>query len=266
LKNKTISILGCGWLGTPLAEYFIKTGYHIRGSTTSVDRINELSSKGIEPFIVDINKTDSISKQFLNSKYFIASITSKSAEGFKNLIKAIEKSTIQNIIFVSATSVYKKSNRVITEDMTSELIDSPLLEIEKLFLQNSSFTTTILRFAGLFGYERKPGNFFRPGKFLSDPEAYVNLIHRDDCIRIIEQVIVQDAWNEIFNCCVATHPTKREFYTKAATDIGRSPPEFSDSGRSDYKIINNEKLKKRLNYTFKYNDLMKLPENIKGCE
>ena len=58
--------------------------------------------------------------------------------------------------------------------------ESPLLEIENLFLNNFHFKTTIIRFAGLFGYNRKPGNFFKDGKIIPDPKGFVNMIHQDD--------------------------------------------------------------------------------------
>lgn len=29
---KTISILGCGWLGLPLGQHLVQQGYHIKGS------------------------------------------------------------------------------------------------------------------------------------------------------------------------------------------------------------------------------------------
>lgn len=262
MKDKTISILGSGWLGKPLAEHFIKNDYKVKVSTTSKNKLNELASAGIEAYLLDIDNTTSESKQFFESDYLVICITSKSVHGFQNLINFVEGSTIDNVIFISSTSVYKKVNKTITEDSLTDLSTSPLIEIEKLFIQNKSFRTTVLRFAGLFGYERNPANFFRHGKIVSDPEGFVNLIHRDDCTKIIEQIIEQNIWEEIFNCCTDSHPTKREFYTKTAIDMGKLPPKFDENGCSDYKIISNEKLAKQLNYSFIHNDLMNLPKNI----
>ena len=48
--NKNISIIGCGWLGFPLAKHLIRLGYHIKGSTTSKDKLTKLESEGIEAF------------------------------------------------------------------------------------------------------------------------------------------------------------------------------------------------------------------------
>ncbi|MFT5748934.1 MAG: NAD dependent epimerase/dehydratase family enzyme, partial [Ancylomarina sp.] len=90
-------------------------------------------------------------------------------------------------------------------------------------------------------------------------DAPVNLIHRDDCIQIINEVINQDVWNEIFNCTADTHPSKKEFYTKAAERIGVPLPIFDEEegSHSSFKLITNDKLKRRLNYEFIHPDLMK---------
>jgi len=47
-----ISILGCGWLGLPLAEHFRDAGYSVKGSTTSDDKIELLKGKQIAPFLI----------------------------------------------------------------------------------------------------------------------------------------------------------------------------------------------------------------------
>ena len=72
----------------------------------------------------------------------------------------------------------------------------------------------------------------------------MNLIHRDDCIGIISQIVKQKVWGDLFNCVADTHPSKRQFYTQAAHFIGEKEPEFSASTTTSFKIINNQKVKK----------------------
>ena len=43
-----ISILGCGWLGLPLAKHFIAQGYTVKGSTTRAERLGELEAAGVQ--------------------------------------------------------------------------------------------------------------------------------------------------------------------------------------------------------------------------
>ena len=136
--------------------------------------------------------------------------------------------------------------------------DHPLVVIEGLFTQNGNFDSTILRFAGLVGYDRHPGRFFRGGKKIANPDSGVNLIHRDDCINIIERIVVGDIWGETFNACADTHPGKREFYTRAARQLRAPAPVFDETGVNSFKLIDNRKLKQVLGYEFIHPDLMAL--------
>jgi len=252
--NKRISILGCGWLGQELAINLINKGYEVYGSTTSNSKINELTKNRIKPFLIDISKTNVDIQDFLSTDVLIIAITSKSIEDIKNLIKNIEESEVKKVIFISSTSVYPFTNGIVTEEAATS--NSPLAEIEKLFIANSSFKTTLIRFGGLFGYDRKPGKFIKQNSLVENPEGYINLIHRDDCIEIIEQIILKNIWNEILNACADSHPKRRDFYTKETQKIGNYAVVFNEKSDNKFKIINSQKLKTLLNYEFKYADLM----------
>lgn len=250
--------MGSGWLGLPLGEHFVLMGHHVKASTTSESRLSELSSLKVEPFLVDIGKLSSNLQTFLQANVLIINIPSKNVDGFINLIKEIEKSEIENILFVSSTSVYQDMNKTISESDGEESTTSPFFIIENLFRNSKKFNTTIVRFGGLIGYSRHPGRFFSKGRLVHNPDSHVNLIHRDDCIEIISRIIEKEVWGEVFNCCADTHPTKREFYTQAAKSIGLPAPDFKNSGTKSFKIISNEKVKRILKYEFLHPDLIKI--------
>ena len=44
----SISILGCGWLGKPLAVSFLEDGFSVKGSTTSEEKIDILEDLEID--------------------------------------------------------------------------------------------------------------------------------------------------------------------------------------------------------------------------
>ncbi|MFD1292925.1 NAD(P)-binding domain-containing protein [Lutibacter holmesii] len=255
--NTTISIFGCGWLGKPLAINLVNKGFLVKGSTTSKEKLKELQSNKIQPFLCTLKELPTNILEFLNAEILIVNIPSKNVAGFKNLISFIEKSNIQKVLFISSTSVFASAKEIITE--TTTLKNCPLKEIEELFQNNTHFKTTILRFAGLLGYQRKPGNWFKNGKIIPNPEGVVNMIHQDDCIEIIKQVIVQNCWNNTFNACADTHPKRRDFYTKSFLEVGREKPIFNENDEKSMKIIGNEKIKTTLKFKFKYPNLMQLP-------
>ncbi len=258
MKRK-ISILGCGWLGKPLALSLIEQGYQIKGSTTSVAKLDEFQEMGISPFLINLDSLTHNILAFLDSEILIVALPSKDLEGFRNLISHIENSSLKKIIFISSTSVYGNSDEMITEE--TETLPSALTAIEMLFKNSSYFETTIIRFAGLFGYNRKPGNFFKNGRKIPNPDGFVNMIHQDDCIQLIEKVIKKNAWNQIFNGCADTHPTRREFYTKSTLDIELELPDFEENTEIQQKIISNKKSKELLGFEYKYGDLLRLDYN-----
>lgn len=261
--SKTVSVLGCGWLGFALSRQLLSLGYRVKGSTRSVGKIKLLADAGIEPFIVDLGSVDQNLGDLLQSHILIVDITSKDIDHFRKLLRAIENSPVEKVLFISSTSVYPANNKIVSEESETEFPLNPLVEIEKLFMRCNAIKTTIVRFAGLFGYDRKPGNFFRSGKIVSDPDAFVNMIHRDDCIALLATILEQDVWGEVFNACADSHPTKREFYTKAAEDIGTLPPTFSIHSKAPYKIVNNNKMKEQLGFICTFNDLMSI--NFASC-
>ncbi len=253
-----ISILGCGWLGLPLASYLVNMGIVVKGSVTSLDKLEKLISKNIIPYIVDINTEGNDLSDFLHSEILIISIPSNFFNNFKSLIGHIEVSKIKKVLFISSTSVYSNSNQIVTEE--TQVKDSLLSEIEILFRSSPLFETSIIRFGGLFGYDRKPGNFITKVKKIENPEGFVNLIHRDDCIQIIHQIVINDIWGEIFNACADTHPSRRDFYTKENLKLGREELIFNENALNSYKIISSNKLKSMLGFTFKYSDLLNYHE------
>ena len=54
----TLSILGCGWLGLPLAARFSAKAYRVSGSTTSPQKISLLEHEGITPYLIDLSAAD----------------------------------------------------------------------------------------------------------------------------------------------------------------------------------------------------------------
>ncbi len=246
-------------MGNPLAEHFANRDYAVSLSTRSPDKLDSLVRDNVTPYIVDIDNISHDCADFLRSDTLIINITSKTIESYQQLIAQIERSPIKQLIFVSSSSVYNTTNDIVTEDSSNENANSLLFQIETLFRANHHFQTTILRLSGLVGYARHPGNFFANGKRIQHADAPVNLIHRDDCIGIIDAIIQQHKWDEVFNACADTHPTKRHFYSHARALLGLPAPSFADITESEFKIVSNKKVKQLLNYQFIYPDLMTIP-------
>ncbi len=265
---KSISILGCGWLGWPLARRLVQQGYSVKGSTTSVGKLKALQEDGIVPFLIELaegNDQKALS-QFLQSDLLIINYPpgirkngiEQFHDSFNRLLTKLKDSEVREIIFVSSTSVYPNTNRLVDENETQAPDTASgiaLLQAEKQLIGLGNQSSTILRMAGLIGYDRQPGRFFAGKKGLANSHEVVNLIHRDDCLRIIEAIISKGTISGVFNCCSDTHPLKHEFYKKAAEIVGLEAPIFEQDSSAKYKIVANQKLKKELNYEYLYGDL-----------
>ena len=259
-----ISILGCGWLGLPLAKALLSKGFSVKGSTTSDEKLAVLKNVGIEPFLIALseNITSGNLNGFLeNSKILIIDVPPKlrgsGTENFvskiKNVIPFIEKSSVKNVLFISSTSVYNDDDAFVTE----ETIAKPdteggkqLLETEQLLQSNIHFKTTVLRFGGLIGEDRHPIKFLAGRENLDNPDAPINLIHQEDCIGIILKIIANDSWNETFNAVAPSHPTRELYYTQKALELDLALPKFNHKNPSIGKTILSSKIETVLNYTF----------------
>lgn len=264
-----ISILGCGWLGMPLAKALIEKKSKIKGSTTSKEKKAILKSAKIQPFIIAL-ETDKIEgniTSFLEkSSILIIDIPPKlrkeNADSFvtkiKLLIPHIEHSSIEKVLFISSTAVYGKSNLegIVTEKTETEPdteSGKQLIEVEQLLQNNENFKTTILRFGGLIGEDRNPVTTLVK-KQNTDGDAPVNLIDQKDCIAIILEIINQNCWGEIFNAVAPLHPTREEYYTQKAAELGLPKPQFTSEKTMSYKIISSARLEHILDYNFKESD------------
>lgn len=267
LNNQRISLLGSGWLGLPLAKELQQLSYSIKVSTRSLNKQALLESDGLTSCLYDIESTLN-NDELLETDILIINITSKIVSDYERLISCIERSPISRVLFISSTSVYQDSETPESAEVCEldehKLKSCPLLDIENLFLNNSNFQTSIIRFAGLIGYQRHPGRFFiqkqEDGslfcKPIRNPEARVNMIHRDDCIGMIKALIQQECWGEIFNGCSSHHPTRREFYSAAIEDSANIQATFIEDEIKSYKTINNRKLIDKLNYQYQIEDLL----------
>ncbi len=260
---KTISILGCGWLGFKLAKYFVQNNFCVNGSTTSTGKLKLLTDNGIDAYIVaaEPGLNNGIEK-FFEADILVINIPPAGGDNkieyharqIDSIKTAVIQSKIKKVLFVSSTSVYNENNNTVieTDAVNPESVSGKvLLAAENILFNNTEFKTTIIRFGGLIGADRNAGKFFAGRTNISGSGAPVNLIHLDDCIQIIFQIVKQNIWGEIFNAVADGHPTKKEFYTKAAQSLNLEPPEFNDDTIS-YKIVDSSKLKQTLSYKFIY--------------
>ncbi|HSI91812.1 MAG TPA: hypothetical protein VK927_11895, partial [Adhaeribacter sp.] len=147
---KKISILGCGWLGLPLAKTQVKLGHQVKGSTTTAGKLPILAEDGIQPFLLDLNELLSGAGQqdFFCSEILVINVPPKRKSGNNyrqqmiNLAEHLRHTEIRKILLVSSTSVYAPSEAVITEESAlDENGAADLIAVENLFRNVKNWQT-----------------------------------------------------------------------------------------------------------------------------
>jgi len=257
-----ISILGCGWYGTALAKTLVNAGYHVKGSTTSPQKLEALGAEGIAPYLVNFLPGDeNYDAGFFNCDVLLIAIPpkSKSGEGanyiykIQRIISTAKQQGVKDAIFISSTGVYADLNNEVNENIAPQPNTEAgkiLLAAEDLFRADTSFKTTIIRFAGLIGPGRDPGRFFAGKKDIPNGRAPVNLIHLDDCIGLSMAIIDMQIYGYLFNACSPDHPARAAFYTQASINSGMETPIFI-SELKEWKIVKSTNVEPILGYRFK---------------
>ena len=242
MREKQVSILGCGWLGLPLAKHLIAKGWEVKGTTTSSEKINTLETEGITAYKIELHQ-DKISgdiQGFLeNSELLIISIPpglrrqphSNFVEKIKILTAIISASKVKNLIYISSTGVFQDEVAFPTyteqhQFSADYFAENQLLQVEHVLQNLGGVNTTILRFGGLVGKERHPVKFLSGRTGLKNPEAPVNLIHLDNCMLLISEIIQQGKYGNVFHGVEDILLSKEVYYKQKAEELDLPIPEF----------------------------------------
>ncbi len=266
INKKTISILGCGWFGLELAKALVQQGYKVKGSSTTVEKLNLLSTHHIQPFLVNISKDGAnYDPDFFKSDLLFICIPPKRSTAeqsdfygkIEQIVNAVKANHITQVIFISSTAVYGDTNEEVTElsiPKPETASGKAMLQTEQLLKDQKTFTSTIIRFAGLVGPLRHPGRFFAGKTAIPNGKAPINLIHLSDCIGLSLAILDNEAFGHTFNACAPDHPEKQNFYTQATINAALSPPIFKD------ELLNWKKISTThtnlLNYNYLVNNWM----------
>jgi nucleoside-diphosphate-sugar epimerase len=255
----TISILGCGWLGKPLAVAFLAKNMKVKGSTTTQEKIQTLENSGIKAFQIAFQPEFKGDPAFFESELLVINIPPKAkalGEEYHltqvvNILKECEKSKkIQKIIFVSSTSVYPNIEKEMKEkdaDSNHFLVKAENLLID--FSKKYKKDFLIVRFGGLMGMDRNPCKYFT-SETASD-FTKVNYIHQNDAVGSILSLIDENIVNATFNIVSPMHPTRAEIWENCSQKQAQI---LTKTRNSSKKTINTDSFFSKSNYQFQFPD------------
>jgi len=264
----SVGIVGCGWLGIALAEKLIAHEHTVIGTTRADDKLQKLSQSKIIAEKLEFPPTDvdvDALAVFQCSTLVIA-ITPGIRQGRKDYadnIKAIvlhaQRQGVEHIVLLNSTAIYQGLNGYVDETANLRLDDPKvaLLKQAEEYVENYCGRYSIFRLSGLVGPGRHPGNFFANKRTLTEPNAFVNLIHQQDVVNSLFEFITQTKPSGIYNVSSSMEVSKGHFYNMAAYALGKEIGSYdNEPSKESGKLIVTNKLHANLEMPFKFDDIV----------
>ena len=259
---KKISIIGLGWFGMEFART-IAGKWEVIGTKTKPP---SSQPEGITIFPMVL--TPELQSEFLDEIFdadtavvnippSLDGVTDDYKIAMLAMVRKLAASRVQHVIFLSSTGVFSSSQTVVDEDSKPAPRTNRehlLRDVEMLFIQEFPRKLSIVRPGGLVGPERFPAKFIAGKKGVKGANHPVNLVHRDDLIRLVEVIISKDLDQTIFHAVAAGHPRREDYYTAMSLKMGLPAPQFDQSDLTKGKEINGEKSKTWTGVKFQYDD------------
>jgi nucleoside-diphosphate-sugar epimerase len=206
---ENIAVLGCGYVGSALADSWQEQGHFVTGTTTSPERIATLSETVAKAMVVKGNDFTTVQSLLQNQSTLVVSIAPTGLQEAdkatyentyiataKNLVKALNQTPeVTQIIYLSSCAVYgdrqgewvDETSQIAPLEHRSQVIH----ESEKIILQaaNAQQKVCVLRLGGIYGPDRELVRMFGGLAGMTIPgkgDRIINWIHRDDIVGAIE--------------------------------------------------------------------------------
>lgn len=263
--KQNIGIMGCGWLGTPLAKQLLELEYNVKGTTTAENKLDSLELLGISAFQLDLFNLDhEVLNHFLyKMDVLILTIPPNRSEhepsyanNFSKLIPYLIENEIKQVVMMSSVSVYKPSKEVVTEDtkaFSCEQTAQQILAAENVLLNESAFKTCIMRLGGLFGNDREPVRYICAKEVLDNPLLPINMVHLDDIIQFSIAVLQQDLdYEAIFNIVSPHYQNRLDYYTQRAEINQLVLPRSGENNWALERSVSGDKITKFTELSYKF--------------
>jgi len=270
--NKSITILGCGYLGTALAEQCVSKGWNVSALTRNADTAKNLHSLGVSQVVEAQLQDDGWHEELDSNQEFVVNCVGASSpdnqgyissyiEGQDSVMKWLEQGNVGTFVFTSSLSVYPQTEKRFVDETASCLGVSEkggllLAAEQKCFPPVSSVKRSfILRLGGLYG----PGRHLLIDKvkngqeFQGNADRILNLIHRDDAVGAILNCLEADESNlgRIYNVSDGNHATRGQIISWLAEKFQVTEPSFKedDEGSTPNRKVSNNRILDELSWT-----------------
>ena len=222
-----ILIIGCGYIGMPLAKYFVQKGHFITATTHNPTKLKLLSKIAQKSLILKGSDSSEITHLLKENKSIIVTIAADSLEDYEEAYLKTAHSIKHAachldepfmVIYTSRGIVYgDHDGRWVDEtaSLNSTLDKSKvLIETELTFesLKNLGVKVCILRLAEVYG-----PSFELSSKaqkiYPASSNFYTNMVHQEDVVRAIAYAH-EHKLEGIYNIVDDDHPTRQKLFDK----------------------------------------------------
>lgn len=261
--HRFVLVAGCGYVGLRVARRWKSEGFTTFAITRSIEKAEQLAAEGIHPQILNLGSAKERlalpdADVVLWSMGFDRSPGSDRqalwVDGLQNLLETLPpRAQPRRIIYTSSTGVYGDGNGREVDELTPANPDSEggkacvaAEQILQNFARDTGNQVFILRLAGIYGPDRLLRRIaeLRNGTPLrTTPDDWLNLIHVDDAVRVIEWCARPKSWEHcdsarnhpeemttrIMNVVAAGSVSRRTYYSALANLVGAPEPVFEPS-------------------------------------
>jgi tryptophan 2,3-dioxygenase len=267
-------ILGCGYVGTRLAEALLDAGARVRVCSRNVGRLQPLADRGAHVHPIDATKSRAFGPALYgtlspNVVYSVPPLPNMPpGEAIRRAAEASTAVGAQRFIYLSSTAVYGETpdGEIVDEDTASALGDAEAMTriAEESAVETArlaGLSTVVLRLSAIYGPGRgvrerlKKGNY----KLIDDGEHWFSRVHVDDIVGIIRAAATK-APSPALYCVADDRPSlQRDYAEWLARRLGLPLPPSVPSlapGAPRRAVRNrrvaNARLKRELGYQFLY--------------
>ena len=259
-------IAGCGYVGLALSRSVSTKGWAVWGLRRTPEATGLLRAAGAEPLIADLTKPQTLRQ--LPTVDDVVSCQSPGRagdygatylEGAQNLVSALATQSPKWLLWISSTGVYGQSHDEWVDEATPP---QPTTERGRMLLAAEALVlaapcpSMILRLGGIYGPGRDRLDLLYRGDAAIQATGYINQIHVDDVVGIIECLLERGEPRQIYLGVDDAPALRAEFYPWLAEQAGIQLPRASQSRNtrsSGSKRCLNQRIK-ALGYSLKYPD------------
>jgi len=275
-----VLIVGCGYVGLPLAAELVRQGHEVFGVRRSATADAALKAAGIQPLIADVTQPETLAALPGPFDWVINTVASTRGgssedyrqvylQGTRNLIDWLAASPPKKFVYTSSTGVYGQDDGSLVKETSptepSAETAQVLVETEQVLLtaaRERRFPAVILRVAGIYGPDR--GHLFKqylrnaaviPGK----GDRILNMIHRDDLVGVILAALKAGRPGEVYNAVDDEPVAQLAFFRWLSETLGRDLPPFGPAETEvsrkrglTSKKVSNRRLRMELGYRFQH--------------